>query len=55
MTQRLLALAATATTILFGEFLGRFAVAMLQALIIFGVGWLVFGVDWGDPPAPSWW
>ena len=24
---------------------------MLQGLIIFGVGWLVFGVDWGDPPA----
>jgi ABC-2 type transport system permease protein len=51
VTRRLLATPTTATTILFGEFLGRFAVAMLQALIIFGVGWLVFGVDWGDPPA----
>src|SRR5215204_2776767 len=23
---------------------------MLQAMIIFAVGWLVFGVDWVDPP-----
>jgi ABC-2 type transport system permease protein len=51
VTRRLLATPTTAATILSGEFLGRFAVAMLQALIIFGVGWLVFGVDWGDPPA----
>ena len=51
VTRRLLATPTTATTVLFGEFLGRFAIAMLQALIIFGVGWLVFGVDWGDPPA----
>ena len=51
MIRRLLATPTTVRTILFGEALGRFAVAMLQALIIFGVGWLVFGVDWGDPPA----
>jgi ABC-2 type transport system permease protein len=49
--RRLLATPTTAGTILAGEFLGRFAVAMLQALIIFAVGWLLFGVDWGDPPA----
>jgi hypothetical protein len=35
----------------FGETLGRFAVALLQGLIIFVVGLGVFGVDWGDPPA----
>jgi ABC-type Na+ transport system ATPase subunit NatA/ABC-type multidrug transport system permease subunit len=51
VTRRLLATPTTATTILFGEALGRFAVALLQGLIVFGVGWLVFGVDWGEPPA----
>ena len=51
VTRRMLATPTTVTTILFGETLGRFAVALLQAMIIFGVGWLVFGVDWGDPPA----
>jgi ABC-2 type transport system permease protein len=53
VTRRLLATPTTASTILFGEALGRFAVALLQAAIIFGVGWLLFGVDWGDPPAAS--
>jgi linearmycin/streptolysin S transport system permease protein len=51
VTRRLLATPTTATTILVGEALGRFAIALLQGLIIFGVGWLVFGVDWGDPVA----
>jgi ABC-2 type transport system permease protein len=51
VTRRMLATPTTATTILFGEALSRFTIAMLQALIILGVGWLVFGVDWGDPPA----
>ncbi|HEV3462923.1 MAG TPA: ABC transporter permease [Actinomycetota bacterium] len=49
--RRMLATPTTASTILFGEALSRFAIALLQGLIIFGVGWLVFGVDWGDPPA----
>jgi ABC-2 type transport system permease protein len=51
VTRRMLATPTTATTILFGEALSRFTIAMLQAMIIFAVGWLVFGVDWGDPPA----
>jgi ABC-2 type transport system permease protein len=51
VTRRLLATPTTASTILAGEALGRFAIALLQSLIIFGVGWLVFGVDWGDPVA----
>jgi ABC-2 type transport system permease protein len=51
VTRRMLATPTTTSTILFGEALSRFAVALLQAMIIFGVGWLVFGVDWGDPPA----
>jgi ABC-2 type transport system permease protein len=49
--RRLLATPTTSATILFGEALGRFAVALLQGLIVFVVGLLVFGVDWGDPPA----
>jgi ABC-2 type transport system permease protein len=51
VTRRLVATPTGTGTILFGEALSRFAVAILQGLIIFGVGWLVFGVDWGDPPA----
>ena len=49
--RRMLATPTTTSTILFGEALSRFAVALLQGMIIFVVGWLVFGVDWGDPPA----
>ena len=51
VTRRMLATPTTASTILFGEALSRFAVALLQGMIIFLVGWLVFGVDWGDPTA----
>ena len=51
VTTRMLAAPTTATTILFGETLGRFLVALLQGLIVFTIGWLVFGVHWGDPPA----
>jgi ABC-2 type transport system permease protein len=51
VTRRLVATPTGTGTILFGEALSRFAIAILQGLIIFGVGWLVFGVDWGDPPA----
>jgi ABC-2 type transport system permease protein len=51
VTRRMLAAPTTASAILLGETLGRFLVALLQGLIVFTVGWLVFGVDWGDPPA----
>jgi ABC-2 type transport system permease protein len=49
--RRMLATPTTVSTILCGEALGRFALALLQGMIIFVVGWLVFGVDWGDPVA----
>jgi ABC-2 type transport system permease protein len=39
------------TTIIAGESLGRFAIVLLQALVIVGVSAVVFGVDWGDPLA----
>jgi ABC-2 type transport system permease protein len=51
VTRRMLAAPTTVPTILLGETLSHFLVALLQGLIIFVVGWLVFGVDWGDPPA----
>jgi ABC-2 type transport system permease protein len=51
VTTRMLAAPTTASTILFGETLSRFLVALLQGLIVFTIGWLVFGVHWGDPPA----
>jgi ABC-2 type transport system permease protein len=51
VTRRMLAAPTTASAILLGETLGRFLLALLQGLIVFTVGWLVFGVDWGDPPA----
>lgn len=36
-------------TIVVGETLGRYAVALVQALFIVVVTALMFGVDWGDP------
>lgn len=36
-------------TVLMGETLGRFLISFLQALIIFVIGVLVFGVNFGDP------
>ena len=40
-------------TILVGESLGRFLVAMLQGVFIVLLSALVFGVSWGDPVAAS--
>ena len=50
VSRRMLATPASARTILAGEALGRFALALVQAVLILLVGALVFGVDWGDPP-----
>jgi ABC-2 type transport system permease protein len=40
-----------AGSILIGETLGRFAIALFEGLLIFVVTLLLFGVDWGDPVA----
>jgi ABC-2 type transport system permease protein len=40
-------------TILVGESLGRFGVAMVQGLFIMVGSAVVFGVDWGDPLASA--
>lgn len=53
VSRRMLATPTSATQILLGEGLGRFAVALVQALyIVLGTA-VVFGVRWGDPPAAA--
>ena len=49
VSRRMLSTPTSTATILLGEGLGRFGVAMLQALIIVIASALVFGVAWGDP------
>jgi ABC-2 type transport system permease protein len=50
VSRRMLAMPVSGRTILAGEALGRFALALLQAGLILAVGGLLFDVDWGDPP-----
>jgi ABC-2 type transport system permease protein len=40
-------------TVVLGEGLGRFAIALAQGLIIIAATALVFSVDWGDPFAAA--
>ncbi len=49
VTRRMLGTPTAARTVLAGESLSRFAIAGFQALFIFLVGTLVFGVEWGSP------
>ncbi|HVE76081.1 MAG TPA: ABC transporter permease [Actinomycetota bacterium] len=49
VTRRMLAAPLSTGTVLMGETLGRFLISFLQALIIFVIGVLVFGVNFGDP------
>jgi ABC-2 type transport system permease protein len=50
---RALAAPVTAGTIVLGETMAYFALAMLQSLLIVGVGAWVFGVSWGNPLAAT--
>lgn len=36
-------------TVIVGEMLGRFAIALVQGAFIYVGTWLIFGVGWGDP------
>jgi ABC-2 type transport system permease protein len=47
----MLASPASPTEILAGQLLGRMALALFQALLIYAVGTLAFGVRWGNPLA----
>ncbi len=49
VSRRMLATPTSARAVLIGEALGRYAVALLQGLIIFAGSRLIFGVRWGDP------
>jgi ABC-type uncharacterized transport system permease subunit len=49
VSRRMLATPTSVGTILLGEALGRFAVALFQAVFIVAATALIFGVAWGDP------
>ena len=49
VSRRMLSTPTSSTSILIGEGLGRFLVAMVQALFIVIAARLLFDVDWGDP------
>ena len=51
VSRRMLASPIRVRTILIGETLGRFGVAMLQGLFIVILSAIIFGVSWGDPLA----
>src|SRR5690348_15756838 len=49
--QRFLAGPVRPRTIVLGEVAGAFTIAIVQSLLIIGIGSFVFGVHWGDPIA----
>jgi ABC-2 type transport system permease protein len=49
ISRRMLATPTSARTVLLGEALGRFGIALTQALLIVAGAGLLFGVVWGDP------
>ena len=51
VSRRMLSTPTAARTIVVGETLGRFAIALFQGVVIVVVTALLFGVDWGDPVA----
>ena len=53
VSRRMVASPVRMATILLGETLGRFGVAMVQGLFIIALSALAFGVGWGDPLAAA--
>jgi len=53
VSRRMVAAPVRMATILVGETLGRFGVAMVQGLFIIALSALAFGVGWGDPLAAA--
>lgn len=53
VTRRILSTPTAVRTVLAGEALGRLAIALVQAFVIVAGSLLIFGVDWGDPPAAA--
>jgi len=53
VARRMLSTPMTAGTIVLGETLGRFLIAMMQGVFIIVAASLLFSVQWGDPLAAS--
>jgi ABC-2 type transport system permease protein len=53
VSRRMLSTPMRARTIVLGEGLGRFVIAMLQSIFIVIASALLFGVNWGDPVGAS--
>ena len=53
VSRRMLSTPTSATTIVIGEALGRYGVALMQGIFIVAVTALAFGVEWGDPLATA--
>lgn len=51
VSRRMLASPTPAATVILGETLGRFAIALFQGLVIVLLTLVLFRVDWGDPAA----
>lgn len=51
IARRMLVSPTTVRTVIFGEALGRFVLAAIQAVLIMLLSWLLFGVQWGNGPA----
>jgi ABC-2 type transport system permease protein len=51
VSRRMISTPTSVSTVLAGETMGRFAIAMSQGLFIVIASALLFGVDWGDPLA----
>ncbi|MDQ4028909.1 MAG: ABC transporter permease [Actinomycetota bacterium] len=51
VSRRMISTPTSVKTVILGEALGRFGVAILQGLFILVFSALLFGIDWGDPLA----
>lgn len=51
VSRRMLSTPTATRTVVVGETLGRYLIALLQGLFIVAAAWLLFGVRWGDLPA----
>ena len=46
--RRMLSTPTATRTVVIGETLGRYLIALFQGLFIVGAAWMLFGVQWGD-------
>lgn len=51
VSRRMLSTPTSTRTVVVGETLGRYLIALFQGLFIVAAAWLLFGVRWGDWPA----